>query len=357
MLPPIWFRRLVLAPAVPVATVLLLISLPVALLVAAVASTRLPGRWRALRVVYFILIYLIVDSIALVWLFVLWVAAGFGRHLGREPWQARHYDLMRSYLATIVRAGRRTFLVDFDTEMDERPGDRGSAPLLVFSRHAGPGDSFLLVHALLQRGFRPRVVLKSTLQWAPVIDIALNRLPAYFVEPGAPPGTGRTAVGELAAGLGSDGALVIFPEGANYTPKRRLHSIAKLEEQGRHAEAEQAREMRHVLRPRSGGALSALEGAPDADVVFVVHTGLEDFSSVADIWRGIPMDAKVRVRGWHVPRTDVPHSPEAAETWLLRWWRQLDAWIIEHHGAAAVPESIVAAVEHTQPGGPAIETP
>lgn len=283
------------------------------------------------------------------WLFILWVAAGFGRHLDEDRWQTRHYDLMRSYLATIVRVGRRTFLVDFGTEIDEQPGDRGSAPLLVFSRHAGPGDSFLLVHALLQRGFQPRVVLKSTRQWAPVIDIALNRLPAHFVDPAAPPGSGSAAVGELATGLGPDGALVIFPEGANYTPTRRLRSIAKLEEQGRHAEAEQAREMRHVLRPRSGGALSALEGSPHADVVFVAHTGLEDFSSIADIWRGIPMDSHVRVRGWHVPRTEIPVERDAAEAWLLRWWRQLDAWIVEHYGPAAVPEAIAAAVEEPYP--------
>ena len=46
-------------------------------------------------------------------------------------------------------------------------------PLLVFCRHAGPGDSFLLMHALVNWYDRePRIVLEATLQWDPAIDVA-----------------------------------------------------------------------------------------------------------------------------------------------------------------------------------------
>ena len=65
----------------------------------------------------------------------------------------------------------------------ERHGDRpagsgpgGDRPLIVLSRHAGPGDSLLLVHYLLsvcER--RPRVVMKATLQLDPSVDILANR--------------------------------------------------------------------------------------------------------------------------------------------------------------------------------------
>ena len=55
-------------------------------------------------------------------------------------------------------------------------------PLLVFCRHAGPGDSFMLMHALMHWYDRePRVVLKDTLQWDPAIDVLLNRLPNRFI--------------------------------------------------------------------------------------------------------------------------------------------------------------------------------
>lgn len=354
MLPPLWFRRAVLAPAVPVLTVVLFVTLPVAVIVASIASVRLPGRWRALRVTFFALVYLAADSATLLWLLFAWVASGFGRHLGRDDWQARHYAVMRRELAVLVAAGRQTFRVDFATQIDDLPsrGTGSSGPILVFSRHAGPGDSLLLVHALLQRGFRPRVVLKGTLRWSPVIDVALSRLPAHFVDTGAPRGASTAAIRALAAGLGDDGALVLFPEGRNYTPHRRLRSIAKLEEQGRHAEAEQAREMRHVLRPRSGGAIAALEGRPSADVFFVVHTGLEDFSSLADLWRGIPMDATLRVRGWHVPRTEIPGSRHAADAWLHWWWRRMDAWLVDHFGTTAVPDAVADAVAGDDPRPP-----
>jgi 1-acyl-sn-glycerol-3-phosphate acyltransferase len=334
------------APLVPLLTVLLLASLPIAVLVAAVASTFLPGRWRALRVLYFLLIYLLAETLAIGWLFVLWVASGFGRRLQTPRWQDRHYAMMRTYLAVLVRAGSRVFRVGFDVDGEElrRLEDAGERPLLVFSRHAGPGDSFLLVHAVLEAGRRPRIVLKGALQWAPVIDIGLNRIPRFFVARGAPKGTGTRAVRELASTMGPRDALIIFPEGQNYTPQRRLLSIDALEAQGRHADAETAREMRHVLTPRSGGAIAALEGAPDAEVVFVAHAGLESFSSAVDLWRGIPLDTDIAAKAWRVPRSDIPTARPARDAWLQWWWRRIDAWIIDHYGEKAVPDAVVEAV-------------
>ena len=353
MLPPRWIRRTLLVPAVPVLTVLLLTLLPLWVIVAAGASIYLPGRWRALRVLAFLLVYLLADTVMLVRLLWLWLASGLGRRLHEPRWQGRHYDAMRSYLAALVRAGRRIFGVGFDLDAEDLlPASHGrDRPLLVLSRHAGPGDSFLLVHGLLQRGRRPRIVLKDTLQWSPVIDIGLNRVPCFFVGRGAPRGTGALAIRELASDLGPDDALVLFPEGQNWTPSRRLRSIDSLEAAGRHDDAEAARELRHVLTPRAGGALAALEGAASADVVFIVHTGLEHLVSVVDIWRGIPFGSDVSVKGWRVPRREVPTVPQAQDAWLQWWWRRIDAWLIDHLGTGAVPDAVVAVVaeEHVEP--------
>ena len=346
MVPPRLVRRAVIAPLVPVVALLLAASLPLTLIAAAIASTFLPGRWRALRVLYFVLVGLAVESVMLLWLLVLWVASGFGRRLGEERWQRRHYAAMRRYLDVIVRAGTRVFRVGFDVDVDDLAVDprEHAHPLVVLARHAGPGDSFLLVHALLRLGRRPRIVLKSSMQWAPAIDIGLNRLPSYFVPPRAPRGTGTGAVRSLAGGMDGRDALIIFPEGRNYTPQRRLLSIDTLEEQGRHAEAEAAREMRHVLAPRSGGAIAALAGAPKADVAFVTHAGLEHFITLADLWRGLPVDADVAVKAWLVPRAELPRSREAQDAWLQWWWRRIDAWLIDHYGEQAVPDAVVEAV-------------
>ena len=51
-------------------------------------------------------------------------------------------------------------------------------------RHAGPGDSFILIYALMHWYDRePRVVLKDTLAWDPAIDVILHRIPARFISP------------------------------------------------------------------------------------------------------------------------------------------------------------------------------
>ena len=121
-------------------------------------------------------------------------------------------------------------------------------------------------------------------------------------------------------------AFVIFPEGGNFTAKRRTRAIEKLDEIGRPKLAARAREMEHVLPPKPAGTLAAIEAAPDADVLFVGHVGLESVSTVADIWRGIPMDAAVVARYWVTPADDVP-PPDDREHWLYDRWQLLDDWI------------------------------
>jgi 1-acyl-sn-glycerol-3-phosphate acyltransferase len=376
VVPPKPVRRLVLAPAVPLLTLLILTAVPLAALVAAFVSPWLPGRWRPLRLLWFVIVFAVVESVTIVTLFGLWVASGFGRRIRDERWQAAHYAVMRGYLGVIVRSAARSFDLEFDVdaaearavEVPEGPtagevaavavavgqpppetprgvsdADRRS-PLLVFSRHAGPGDSFLLIHALLQLRLRPRIVLLATLQWAPALDISLNRVPSYFVSHTAPPGTARTAIAELAGGLGPGDALVLFPEGANYTPERRVRSITRLEELGDHDAAERARQMRYVLTPRRGGALAALQAAPTADVVFVAHTGLEELSTIVDLWRGLPMDSHIEAKAWRVPSFEAPRHPEEAAGWLHGWWRRIDAWILERYGEEAVPDAVIDAV-------------
>jgi 1-acyl-sn-glycerol-3-phosphate acyltransferase len=386
MMPPQWARRLVLAPLVPVGFLLVVTSLPLVAIVAAFASPLLPGRWRPLRLLALLIVGLAVESAILLAMFGLWVVSGFGRTLGSPRWQAAHYVLMRWYLAVLIHSAGRLFDLAFDLDVQEarfpgwqqrwqsaetvEPGaappgvaamtdgagraeDAGAGdaalvddpqPLLVFSRHAGPGDSLVLVHALLQVGYRPRIVLRSALQWAPGLDVALNRLPSVFITPDAPAGRGRAAIAELAASMEAGDALVLFPEGRNFTPQRRSRSITKLEAEGEHAAADRARQMRHVLVPRTGGPLTALAAAPTADVVFVAHTGLEDLSGVADLWRGLPMERHVEVKAWRVPAGEVPQDRPGGESWLFGWWRRIDAWLVERVGAADLPDAVVDAV-------------
>lgn len=329
-LPPRWLRRVVFAPIALAIAGVALVTLPVAAIVAALASRLVPGRWRPLRILWFAVVYLALEAIVLLAAFGLWVASGFGWAIRRERFVDAHYGLLAWFLNRVVGVGQRTFNVRID--ISESGKLQEHVPRLVLSRHAGPGDSFLLVHTVCQRQRRPRIVLKDTFQWEPMIDTLLSRLPCQFVSPNPRAGAGDEmikGVAELAAGMGARDSLIIFPEGGNITESRRLRSIAKLEELGRHEDAERARAMRHVMAPRPGGALAALDACPQAEVVFVAHTGLEDLSSVVDLWRGLPMDSAVRVRTWFVPREQVPALREERVDWLFARWKRIDTWIAE----------------------------
>ena len=340
MLPPRVVRRLVLAPLVLVITVGLLVLLPGLVILAAAASPLLPGRWRALRLLWFALVWLAMESVALFACLALWIASGFGGRLSSEASLERHYALMRWWLGVVFRVATRAFRLRIEIEepelTPEEAGARLTRPVIVLSRHAGPGDSFLLVHHLLSRYQRkPRIVMKAALQFDPGLDVVINRLPNAFVP--ARHGAGNLVIKEiqrLAAGLGPTGALVIFPEGGNFTPRRRLHAIRRLEERQLVEEARRARAMQHLLPPRPGGALAAIAAAPTADVVFVAHTGLDHMITVGDIWRGLPMEQVLTARWWRVPATEVPSGREAQVAWLYDWWARIDAWIGEHRPAA-----------------------
>jgi 1-acyl-sn-glycerol-3-phosphate acyltransferase len=201
-------------------------------------------------------------------------------------------------------------------------------PLLVFSRHAGPGDSFLVAHALVNWYDRePRIVLKDTLQWDPAIDVVLNRLPNRFIRPGRQGAPLEDEVGALAAGLDANDAFVIFPEGGNFTAERRTRAITRLDGLGLHRMARRAERMMHVLAPKPGGVVAALARAPEADVVWVAHTGVDHLASVADVWAALPMRSPIRMRWWVVPAAEVPRGEEAQIEWLYEWWERIDAWI------------------------------
>ncbi|MGH3693883.1 MAG: 1-acyl-sn-glycerol-3-phosphate acyltransferase [Pseudonocardiaceae bacterium] len=325
-LPPRWVRRVVLAPAVVLLTVLLLTTLPVWMLLAAALSPLLPGRLRALRVLRVVVVALVLESVVLVVLFGLWLAAGFGLVIRTPPFQYLHYQLVGWYLRVLYREATRVLRLQVDVEGPD-PDDYLDRPLLVFCRHAGPGDSFLLVHALVNWYARePRIVLAETLQWDPALDVVLNRLPNRFL-PGGGGEQLQRRIGELATALDHNDAFVIFPEGGNFTQRRRLAGIARLRARGLEDMARRAERMRHVLPPRPGGVAAALAAATDADVVWVAHAGLDHLYTVVDIWRELPLDQTVRMRWWRVPAAEVPRGEDAQLEWLYHWWERIDDWI------------------------------
>src|ERR1700755_3202825 len=101
MLPPRVIRRLVLAPLVIViACGLIVLSPLLALLprVLGVLGGSRPGHMRTRRLVGFMLVWFVAETVTLVVLAGLWVVSGFGGRMRTEPDQSRHYAVMRRLL-------------------------------------------------------------------------------------------------------------------------------------------------------------------------------------------------------------------------------------------------------------------
>jgi 1-acyl-sn-glycerol-3-phosphate acyltransferase len=302
---------------------------------------------------FFVLIWLTAETVTLFIMLGLWISSGFGGRLCTEPYQSRHYAVMRWFLDSLYRGAERALGLRVEVREPELAARlTPPRPIIVFSRHAGPGDSLLLVrHLLSVYGRRPRLVLKAELQYDPSVDVVANRTPNVFIRHHQ---TGEKIFTEqirrLARGLDSLGALVIFPEGGNWTPGRWRRGIRRLENRGRRDLAARARQMPNLLPPRTGGALTAIAACPEADVIFVAHAGVDTLISVGDIWRRLPIGQVIRAKWWRVPAEEVPRtaSRETQVQWLYGWWERIDSWISENHpGGVAVPPAALLQEEET----------
>ncbi len=327
--PPYLVRRLIIAPLFLIGSMAALLTVPLWLVVAAFASRYVPGRWRPLRVSWFLFVYVAMEALTLIVLFALWILSGFGWKIRTPRFEDLHYRLAAWWLRRVMGSARRTFNLVIESQETSTAATPGR-PALVFSRHAGPGDSFLLVDALLNAyDRRPRIILKDMLQVDPCVDVVLSRLPNRFIPSTGPAGQVVVeSITELAAGMDPAGAIVLFPEGGNFTERRRRRAIDQLDEIGRPRLADQAREMEYVLPPKPTGVETAIAAAPTADVVFVGHVGLEKLTTFRDLWRGIPMDSHIVTRLWTVPAEAVPPAADQ-EAWLYDHWQVIDDWIGE----------------------------
>ena len=325
VLPPRSVRRLIVTPLVFILGLLVVILSPVVVLVALIADVLARSRWRTTRLAVLAVVFAALEAVGIVVMLVLWLVAGFGLWI-RAPWMQRaHYGFLKRWLN--AASGALQLCLGLDVNPELQPPKPGA--VLVFSRHAGPGDSLILTREIMARFDRhPRIICKRDLQWAPFVDMIGSRIPAHFIDSNPEDGQRHVrAIAELAAGIGDRGALILFPEGGNFTRKRRRRAIASLLRRGHVEYAEKAEGMEHLIPPRPGGAIAAMDAAPHADVVFVAHTGTEHLMSVGDVWRAIPLRDAMTGRYWRVPAGERPNAHDEKVSWLFDWWAEIDRWI------------------------------
>ena len=334
--PPAPVRRAITIPALVVLTAVSVAVLTVAVVATGPVSLCVRGRWRPVRLACFLVTYLALEIAALVCALAVWVRHALASGGDASRYHDANFRLIKGFLGHLYGAGRRLFGLRVEVAASQRAiRETASAapgpPAIVLSRHAGPGDSFLLVYALLAYACRrPFVVLKHTLAFDPWIDVLLGRVPHRFIRPDGANDGAAGEIRDLAAQLSERDALVIFPEGGNFTADRRRGAIRRLWRRGQRELARQAARLDHVLPPRPAGARCAMDAAPDADLIIVAHTGLDHLDSAAAVWRGIPLDRPLRVTWWRVPASEVPTGRDARTDWLYDQWARVDAWIASY---------------------------
>src|SRR4029079_4809702 len=189
-----------------------------------------------------------------------------------------------------------------------------------------------------------RIVLKAVLRCEPVLDFAGDLGCLCFL--GHRGAKARKQIHDVAALLHGGEALLLFPEGGNFTWARwqaaslRLRSsgtrrgrrwaaaILGLGSSGRLPEARRAWRQTHTLPPRAGGTAAALSGAPNAAVLVLAHTGFSPAGRDRAWWR-LPVHRRLLVRTVLVPAAERP-PPDQISPWLERTWSEVDAWVAGH---------------------------
>lgn len=316
-------RRLITVPSVLLALAVVSVGMPLLLLVAAAVDLIRWSRHRkpfmALRLLGFGWVYLVGETWAL-------LSMGVVGLLGRRFSVRATFALQRYWTGWNLAALRLFFGLSFVVTGSQSipPG-----PILLLSRHASMIDTMLpAAYVVRPHRLRLRYVLKRELLLDPALDIGGHRLPNYFVHRESPdPSAEIEAISALASALSPDEGVLIYPEGTRYSDDKRVRYVDRLQANPGPA-ADIARTYRRVLPPRPGGTLAMLEASP-ADVVVLMHRGLEGFARVSDIWDGGLVGSTIEVHFARVERSQIPEDPDERTRWLFELWTAVDEWVVD----------------------------
>jgi len=321
-------RRLVTIPLVYVVLALTTLLLPLlalaALTIDLVRHAKYGRPFMALRMFAFGWVYLVGEAWAL-------ITMAFAGLFEQSRAVEMTFNLQRAWTAWNFWALRVFFSLDFEVDGSEAipPG-----PILLLSRHASMIDTMLpAAYVVRPHGIKLKYVLKKELLLDPALDIGGNRLPNYFVDRGSSDSEAeRNAIRKLATDLQPDEGVLIYPEGTRYSEQKRIRYTDRLRgKPGRIGEV--AMKLRGVLPPRPGGTLALLESST-ADVVVLMHRGLEGFARVADMWKGHLVGSKIVAHFMRVARSDIPDDRADRVDWLFDLWANVDNWVVGEEALA-----------------------
>lgn len=325
-------RRGITVPGYMLALVLVILTTPIVLPLLVLSDVVRRSRFALSRAWTFGLIYLSAEAVAITC--ATWITLRRGDSKRRSL--QRSALLQARWARALLKLVRWIYRIQLVVEGEECAGE---GPFLLLVRHVSPIDN-LIPGAVVGRERRlvPRYVINRMLLRDPSVDIVAGQLGSAFVRAGSEGSLQDIRkVAGLARDLGPDDIVVIFPEGALYTPARHAEAIAALREGRDPGLAELAAGFQRVLPPHLGGTFALLNAAEGVDVVFCAHAGLESAASYRSIARGDPVGATLRVRLWRVQAEEIPKGRSERGRWLLEQWSEIDRWVAEPEAGADMP--------------------
>lgn len=290
------------------------------------------ARFALSRGLLFFVSLLLMETAAIFGVTLVWVAHLV--HRNDSMFREHNRTAQTVWASTLYRIGERLFSMRTHVEGSIPKSDPETAqvpPLLVFVRHSSTADTVLPVLMLANRGYRLRYVLKRELLLDPCLDIVGQRLPNCFVSRGGKD-TDHDLQGvlSLAEDMTSGDALVIYPEGTRFTPRKREHIVSRLQRHGPTDALALAEQLRHTLPPLQRGPLELLQKNQQADLVIMAHAGLEAAGSLRELLAGALIGQDVFLHFEHIPFAQIPTDPAAQRQFLAQKWLAVDAWIDSH---------------------------
>ena len=251
------------------------------------------------------------------------------RHRDEQEWRSQHTELLAGALTRLMAAAHRLFGYDVRFVGTE-PRPRPDRPLLVLARHAGPGDSFTLVHLLATRfGRNPRVILKQALQWDPGLDVVLTRLRCHFLPSRSGAGEDRSAaVAQLEQGTGPGRRSAPLSrrwqlDAETASPLGRAAAEGRPSKGGRPSSRSNQRAPAAAGRHRRGPVRTGRHRRrrPGA-------RGLDTLVNPRQMWRALPLHERpMRIRAWLHQADTVPRDETGIRSWLDEQWGVIDQWV------------------------------
>lgn len=319
-------RRLTIAPVVAVLAIVGIIASPFIFIVAIVSDVVLrQHRWRRTRLTLLVIGGLAIELTGMLTSIVVWILTG-GNRVGSDQWRWHlHRGYMGLYTSSILTLIARVL----GTTIEWRNhAELSRGPVVLLARHTSFFDAVIPATILSRRNkLLAHHVVTYGLQYAPCIDIVGHRFPNRFIK--RSPGEGSTELGHISAIgelLNERSSAIIFPEGTFRDPARFERVVRRIRRREPELAA-RAEQLQHVLPPRSNGTFALLQGAPAADVVVCVNTGLEAFGTVRAIRKAPWSDQPIIVETWRIPRSEIPTDPALFSTWLFDEFVKIDDWV------------------------------